>query len=145
MSWRSWDSDVDGKKGRSGWSRFGEIGGRKVHTDVGGAFSEVVGCELRSLNGNGVGGVGELSERGKCTEDVGSSVAEGIAEGRFGGVGTNEDVVAIGVERLATVAVGVNESGREEREAKTAEESKTVGAVVKAVVVVLARHTMKGD
>lgn len=54
-------------------------------------------------------------------------------------------MVAIGVERLATVAVGVNESGREEREAKTAEESKTVGAVVKAVVVVLARHTMKGD
>jgi len=97
---------------------------------------------LWSFDGDGVGRVGEFGKGGKGVTNVGSGVTEGIAEFALGGIGTDEDVVAVGVERLATGAVGTNKGRREKREVETVEESKAVGLVVKAMVIVLARHAV---
>jgi len=97
---------------------------------------------MGSFDGDGVGRVSEFGKGGKGAKEIGIGIAEAIAECGLGGMGAREDVVAVGIERLATGAVGTDESGREEREAETAKESKAVGTGVQAMVFVLARHAV---
>jgi len=97
-----------------------------------------------SFDGDGVGRVSEFGKGGKGAEKVSIGIAEAIAEFGLGGMGAGKNVVAVGIKRFAAGTVGTDKGGREKREAETAKESKAVGAVVKAMVFVLARHAVEG-
>lgn len=84
-----------------------EVGWEEVHTDVGGAFAEVIGGKTRSFGRDRVGGVGEGSKWGDGAEEVGEGIADGMAEAAFVGIRTREDVVAKGVEVFPARAFGV--------------------------------------
>jgi len=64
-----------------------------------------------SFDGDGVRRVGEFGKGGKGAKNVGSGVTEGITEFALGGLGTDKDVVAVGIERLPAVAVSADKSG----------------------------------
>jgi hypothetical protein len=134
--WR--DGNIDGKEPGSLRRRFREVGGRKVHANVGGAFAKARRRELRGFNGDAVGGGSKGGKGGEDTEESCESVAEGITESTFMDMGAGKDVVTKGIKGFATRTDGVVEFRRKERQAKTAEKGKAVDVVVVTVVFVLA-------
>jgi hypothetical protein len=99
--WR--DGNIDGKEPGSLRRRFREVGGGKVHANVGGAFAKARRRELRCFNGDAVGGGSKGGKGGEDTEESRESVAEGITESTFMDMGAGKDVVTKGSRGLPHV------------------------------------------
>ena len=86
-----------------------EVGWEEVHTDVGGAFAEVIGGKTRSFGRDRVGGVGEGSKWGDGAKEVGEGIADGMAE-----TGRNGIAKALERERPGSFVHTVNPMTRRE-------------------------------